>query len=321
MSPKTKRTYEGGVIEISHAGRWVVTPVRAWRYRGTSSYQDIAIGDVDFMGTCLFLDGWMQLAEADEYVYHEHLVLPPLLAHPQPSQVLILGGGDGLAAREALRHAQVAQVTLVDLDEDVVNACRVHLAHLQEGALDDPRLDIYIADARDILQHPETQYDVILVDLVDLMPATLGLFEDVFAHIHAALKPGGVVVTHGPDPGPPQYEGLLAVAFMRQSFKHVVWYKGFITSFGETWTFVMGSNEVDFTALSPEQWRKRMEHWRGTPRSLVPEALPAMFLHPKSTEDIIAQMVAGTFPRPTTEWHAVVLSGQQMKRLQELTEQ
>ncbi len=319
MSPIHKPVYQGAVIETSHGGRWVVTPIRTWRYRGTSPYQTIAIGDADVLGTCLFLDGWMQLAEADEYIYHEHLVLPALLAHPHPEHVLILGGGDGLAARELFRHDQVDHVTLVDLDDVVVQVCRKYLAHMQEGVLDNPRLSLRIEDARDYLRNTSEHFDVIVVDLVDLMPETLHLFERVFDAIPGVLDKGGIVVTHGPDPGPPQYEGLLAITFLRQRFSHTVWYKGFITSFGETWTFAMGSNDIDFKRIQPEVWQEHAAHLRQRPRSLVPEALPALFLHPPSEEEIVQRFLTGELSGPHEQWQTRILDEEKMAQLGKLT--
>ena len=312
--------YDGGVIESTHSGRWVITPVRHWRYRGRSPYQVIDVGDVDYLGTCLFLDGWMQLAAVDEYVYHEHLVLPALLAHERPERVLILGGGDGLAAREVLRHAAVRQVIMVDLDAEVVRVCREHLADLQRGALDDPRVHVIIGDARDFLRNHSEGFDVVIVDLVDLMPDTVPLFEDVFAHVRRVLRPGGLVVSHGPDPGPPLHEGLFMVAFMKDRFPHVAWYKAFITSFGETWTFVIASDEVDVRDIGASQWQAATQHLDAPPRSFVAEAMPAAFLLTREEEAILERIwrqEPGATP-PLGEWEATAFDGATMERLQEL---
>ncbi len=312
--PERSSEYDGGVIESAHLGRWFVTPVRRWRFRATSPYQDIAIGDVPYLGTCLFLDGWLQLAAADEYVYHEHLVVPALLAHPAPERVLILGGGDGLAAREVLRHARVRRVVMVDLDAMVVDACRRHLAHLQEGAFDDPRLQVIIGDARDFLRNPDTGFDVIIVDLVDLMPETRALFTEVFDGIDQALNEGGIVVSHAPDPGPPLYEGLYMVTFLRERFAHVAWYTAFISSFGETWTFGLASHDVDIAGLPAQTWEARAAALPRPPRSLVPQALPSRFLHPREVEERLERLASGRAEAvpPLSPWQARVVDKEKM---------
>ena len=318
MPRVSEQSYAGGILEVSYAGRWVITPVREWRYRGVSPYQQIDIGEVPYLGTALFLDGWLQLAEADEYIYHEHLVLPALLAHPAPRRVLILGGGDGLAAREVWRRPDVEHLTLVDLDAQVVEACRTHLAHLQQGALDDPRLHLVIGDARDFLREATQPFDVILVDLIDLMPDTVPLFEDVFQHVKQALHPQGLVVVHAPDPGPPLYEGLFMVAFMRRYFPHVVWYKAFISSFGETWSFAIGSFQQRPDLLTADEWKKRGERLTTPPRSFVPYALPGYFLHPEAEEERINAILSGDFTPSLEEWPAVLLSADEMEQLTQL---
>ncbi len=319
LSPHRKGVYAGGVIESAHSGRWFVTPVRTWRYRGQSPYQDIAIGDVDYLGRCLFLDGWIQLAAVDEFVYHEHLVLPALLAHERPERVLILGGGDGLAAREALRDPSVRQIVMVDLDAMVVAACRTHLKELQAGALDDPRVQVIIGDARDFLRNPGARFDVIIVDLIDLTPDTVPLFEDVFAHVRAALRPGGIVVTHGPDPGPPLYEGLRMVAFLRPRFQHVGWYTAYITSFGETWTFGLASNDVRVEALSAEVWAQRGKRLSSPPRSFVPRAMPARFLHTQAEEEMLEHICRGDQQAPPlSRWQSTVIDGDAMDHIRKV---
>lgn len=318
--PERGPRYDGGVVETMHHGRWVITGVSSWHYRATSPYQEIAIGEVPYMGTCLFLDGWLQLAAVDEFIYHEHLVIPALLAHPNPKRVLILGGGDGLAAREALRHVHVQHVIMVDLDAMVVSACRQYLHHLQEGAFNDPRLTIIVGDARDFLRNPGPPFDVVIVDLVDLMGTTRDLFEEVFDNLGNVINEHSIVVSHGPDPGPPLYEGLHLVDFLRRRFAHVVWFTAFITSFGETWTFGLASNGVDFAALSPETWHQRAQRLARTPRSLVPRALPARFLHTQEEEEILARLAQGhpDAPPPLPTWDAKIVDGERLIRLFDL---
>ena len=319
LSPRRNRSYAGGVIESAHSGRWFVTPVRTWRYRGRSPYQDIAIGDVEYLGRCLFLDGWIQLAAVDEFIYHEHLVLPALLAHEHPERVLILGGGDGLAARESLRDPNVRQVVMVDLDAMVVSACREHLHDLQAGALDDPRVQVIIGDARDFLRNPRARFDVIIVDLIDLTPDTVPLFEDVFAHVRAALRPGGIVVTHGPDPGPPLHEGLRMVAFLRERFQHVAWYTAYITSFGETWTFGLASDDVEIASLPAETWHIRGRRLTSPPRSFVPRAMSARFWHTEEEERMLDLICRdGENAPPLSRWQSTVVDGQTMDHIREI---
>lgn len=246
--------------------------------------------------------------------------MPALLAHPRPERVLILGGGDGLAAREALRHRGVRRVVMVDLDAMVVNACRQHLAHLQEGVFDDPRLQVIIGDARDFLRNPDAAFDVVIVDLVDLMPETRALFDEVFAGIDNVLREDGIVVSHAPDPGPPLFEGLHLVDYLRRRFRHVVWYTAFITSFGETWTFGLASHRVDIAALPAATWEARAAALTRPPRALVPRAMPARFLHSPEEEARLERMLRGepdAVP-PLIPWQAKVIDGETVAKVHQL---
>src|SRR5262245_12151486 len=113
--------------------------VRARIFSTQSPFQTIEILDTAGWGRVLALDGTFMVSEADEFFYHEMLVHPVLMTAPAPRRVLIIGGGDGGTAREVLRHPEVEQCVLVELDEAVVAACRSHLPVL--GAWDDPRLE------------------------------------------------------------------------------------------------------------------------------------------------------------------------------------
>ncbi len=309
-------SFVGAVAESGFPHRWVITFVDRWLYRGQSAFQQIDLGEAGPLGRCLFLDGWLQLAEADEHIYHEHLVLPALLAHPQPQRVLVLGGGDGLAVREVLRHRAVSRVTLVDIDAQVVTACREHLGDLQQGALDDPRVQVRIEDARHFLRQTDERFDVVLVDLVDFTPESLSLYADILEPLPRVLAPQGIVVGHGPDPGPPYHTGLYLVAFLAQRFAATAWYTGFLGSFGEPWTFALAATTPQWAELSGDAWQRRAEALTSPPRSFLPNNLPAMLRHPPEDEARIrrlAQQPITALPEPA--WHARVLHAEAARRL------
>jgi len=140
----------------------------------TTPYQNIAVTRFRDR-TRLFLDHSIQFDTADEYRYHEMLVHPVLAQAPRRDTVLILGGGDGMAAREVLKYADVAQVTLVDLDPRVPELFRDHaqLKHLNNNALSDPRVSIINQDAWTFAEKNSDVFDVIIIDLPD--PKNLSL--------------------------------------------------------------------------------------------------------------------------------------------------
>lgn len=132
----------------------------------TSKFQTVDVVDLEPFGRTLLIDGLIQSCQVDEYVYHESLVHPALLAHPCPKSVYIGGGGEGSTAREVLRHSTVERCVMVDIDEDVVKFCRENLPENSE-AFADSRLELVIDDAKAVLEQSPTGFDVIIMDLDD----------------------------------------------------------------------------------------------------------------------------------------------------------
>mmetsp|Transcript_9443 Transcript_9443/g.57616 ORF Transcript_9443/g.57616 Transcript_9443/m.57616 type:complete len:333 (-) Transcript_9443:332-1330(-) len=145
--------------------KWMYT-VDNILHKEKSKFQDVELIESGPFGKVLLLDGKLQSAEADEFVYHESLVHPALLHHPNPKKVFIMGGGEGSTAREVLLHKSVEKVVMVDIDEVVVQFCKKHLDANHE-AFEDPRLKIMISDARKELIESVEDFDVIIGDLAD----------------------------------------------------------------------------------------------------------------------------------------------------------
>ena len=131
----------------------------------------------------MWLDNVVNVTETDEFVYHEMIVHAPMNIHPNPTRVLIVGGGDGGAAREVLKHSGLTKFVMIDIDEVVVNACKRYLPSLNDGAFDDPRLELIIGDGIDyVMKAEDNSFDFIIVDSTDPTPDGCGevLFTDEF---------------------------------------------------------------------------------------------------------------------------------------------
>ena len=114
--------------------------------RKTTDLQELLIFENAILGRVLVLDGVIQTTEADEFIYHEMLSHVPILAHGCAQRVLVLGGGDGGMIEEVLKHDSVEKVVMVEVDRSVVNLCQEYLPTLSQGAFDDPRLELVLAD-------------------------------------------------------------------------------------------------------------------------------------------------------------------------------
>ncbi|TVQ33548.1 MAG: polyamine aminopropyltransferase [Geminicoccaceae bacterium] len=163
--------------------------------------QHLVLFEHDLFGQVLLLDGATQVTTADEHVYHEMMAHVPILAHGAVRDVLIVGGGDGGLARRVLEHAAVERLTQVEIDPDVVRFARAHLQPIHQGAFDDPRMDLVIADGLVFARETERRFDLVLVDSTDPVGPAAALIEEPFYRdLQRCLKPGGIVVTQSSVP-------------------------------------------------------------------------------------------------------------------------
>lgn len=174
-------------------------------YDSNTDHQRIKVFQNGTFGRVLTLDDVVQTTEGDNYIYHEMLTHVPILAHGAAKRVLIIGGGDGGMAREVLKHASVEHVTMVEIDAGVVEFSKEYLPMLSDGAFDDPRLNLVIADGAVYMKETADKFDVIIVDSTDPIGPGEVLFTDTFyGHAKRALTPGGILVTQN---GVPFHQG------------------------------------------------------------------------------------------------------------------
>lgn len=161
-----------------------------------TDHQHLIIFHNAAFGRVMVLDGVVQTTEKDEFIYHEMLAHVPILAHGTASRVLVIGGGDGGMLREVLRHRQITNVTLVEIDQKVIDMCRTYLPSHSNGAYDDPRVTVVIDDGLNFVQSTRETFDVIISDSTDPIGPGETLFKEAFyAGCQRCLTPGGVLVT------------------------------------------------------------------------------------------------------------------------------
>ena len=148
-------------------------------FDAVSPYQHIQVAVSPLFGRMLILDDAVQTTEGDEYIYHEMLAHLPLVSHPRPKRVLIIGGGDGGTLEEVLKHP-VEQATMVEIDRAVVDVSRAYLPGIAGAAFDDPRARLLIADGIAVVRETDERFDVVLVDSTDPKGAAEALFGEAF---------------------------------------------------------------------------------------------------------------------------------------------
>ncbi|NNF92799.1 MAG: polyamine aminopropyltransferase, partial [Boseongicola sp.] len=165
-------------------------------YDSETAHQRIRVFQNDTFGRVLTLDDVVQTTERDNFIYHEMMAHVPIIAHGQATRALIIGGGDGGMAREVLKHRSIGHVTMVEIDAGVVDFSKEYLPMLSDGAFDDPRLDLVIADGARFIRETSGGFDVIIVDSTDPIGPGEVLFTDTFyGHAQKALAQGGILVT------------------------------------------------------------------------------------------------------------------------------
>ncbi|MEM1209067.1 MAG: polyamine aminopropyltransferase [Planctomycetota bacterium] len=242
-------------------------------------YQRIEVWQTAHFGRLLALDGAVQLVESMEFAYHEALVHPAMTLHPDPKRVLIVGGGDGGAAREALRHPSVTHVDLVDIDAELVAACRDLLPSVNGGCFDDPRLHLHCTDGAAFLGPDAEPYDVILTDFTDPVGPAESVYEPAFFRsLLGALAPGGRVAM--------QCESAILLPDWHRQVRDVVGgvfpaarlYHQYLQMYGGLWSFALCGRAEDDLTLEEDALKGRLKRrGLGSLRLYGPGSHRAMF--------------------------------------------
>jgi spermidine synthase len=237
-------------LTMLHSIREVIC---SWR----TEFQSVEIVDTGSFGICLVLDGKIQSSEKDEFVYHEALVHPAMLTHPNPEKVFIAGGGEGATLREVLAHIAVQKAVMVDIDEEVVDICRRFLPSFHKNSFDDPRAELHFADARKYLEECRDTFDVIIIDLADPLaqgPSRLLYTREFYQVVRRKLARDGIMCAQAESANWTELQNFAAIASTLESvFPIARPYQTHIPSFIGLWGFVCASESLDPTALTSEE--------------------------------------------------------------------
>jgi spermidine synthase len=195
-------------------------------------------------GKALILDGLLQLHTPDEFIYHEMLVHFPMIHHPHPERVLVLGGGDGFLLREILKYSSVKEVVLVDIDERVVELCKEHFAKENRRSFEDERVNVIIDDALNFAEKDSGGFDVLIMDLVEPYGIGEKLYtKESIAGFSALLKEDGIFATHCEDAMGNNHIGLKIFALLSNMFPYSKPAFSYLRSFDGLWTYAVHSKQ------------------------------------------------------------------------------
>ncbi len=219
-----------------------------------SAYQCVEIHESDSFGRLMVLDGSFMVSERDEFFYHENLVHVPACTHPRPVSALIIGGGDGGAAEELLKHACIRQVTLVEIDPAVIDVARTYLHSVHRGVINEegghPNLRVRIGDGLQYVQNSSDRYDLIILDLTDPGgPSTPLYTADFYQACAARLNPGGILGLHVASPFAHPDRIVATLTALRSGFEIVRPYMVTVPLSGGPWMMACASNTLDPATL------------------------------------------------------------------------
>jgi len=231
-------------------------------YSGQTKFQSIEIIRSGSFGKCLVLDGKIQSSEVDEFIYHEALVQPAMVTHPCPETVFIAGGGEGATLREVLSHNTVKRAVMIDIDEEVIAACKRFLPNYSQGFFEDKRTELQHVDARDYLAKCGEQFDIIIIDLPEPLeegPAYLLYTQEFYQLVRDRLTANGIISVQAGSAAWTELLNFTAVNnTLKSIFPIVCPYQVDVPSFGGPWGFCLASLNLNPVLLSATEIDERI---------------------------------------------------------------
>jgi spermidine synthase len=211
-------------------------------FDGESEFQKISIFETEALGKMLVIDGCVMLTDADEFVYHEMISHIPVCMHSGPKRVVVIGGGDGGTVRELLKHSEIEEIVLCEIDGMVVEQSRKWFPKVACG-LDDPRVTVRIGDGVAYMAEQENSVDLAIIDSTDPIGPGEGLFSrEFYKSVARALKPDGLMVAQSESPWYKPEVLQRIFKNIRGGFPHIRPYLGTIPTYPRgTWSWTMAS--------------------------------------------------------------------------------
>jgi spermidine synthase len=231
-------------------------------YHAQSPYQTVDVVETQAYGRLLLLDGAVMTTDKDEFVYHEMISHVPMLLHPNPKRVLVIGGGDGGTVRELVRHPEVESVILCEIDGLVVDACRQYFPKIA-SALDHPKVTVKIGDGVAYMANEAKDFDLIIVDSTDPIGPGEGLFtHEFYTNVFNALNPDGIMVAQTESPFLHPHIIQKVYGMYQQIFPVVRMYTGHVPTYPSgfwTWAFCSKSIVPEQVDISQSSRAKAIE--------------------------------------------------------------
>ena len=299
MRYKTKTILHSVIVKISEQ------KILEYFY---SEFNHIEIIKTKSFGKILILDDEIQFAELDEFIYHEMFCFPSLFSHPNPKRVLIIGGGDLLLAKQILKCPFIDAVDLIELDSYVTKLCNKRFKHLLGETYRNPKLHIKFQDGYQFIKETDNAYDIIYIDLPDKKKNCEFAREDKFYEdIKRILNHFGILAAQTGNGSCFYYSKKTkrirknlsiknpksCVEYFKifsRNFTIPFQYSQYIPSFFGSWSFTLGSDDIDFKEVNQEHISSRYSTLDRKSVYYSPEYHKSIKYQPKIIEDLLSSV-------------------------------
>lgn len=204
----------------------------------------------------LLLDGYIQVGEEGDFFYHEPMSHLPLLAHSNPKNILIVGGGDGGIAKEVLRHNCVQSVHLCEIDTLSIDMSKKYFPNIHENCWDDPKFSLFLEDGKTFIQKQQKKYDVVISDMTDPFGPSAQLYTQEFFQMvkeSFAESSKGIFCMHAETPITRSALFASILKTLESKFCYVIPFYVYIQMYGTMFCIAVSSDDPDICNISSQQ--------------------------------------------------------------------
>ncbi len=231
--------------------------------KAATKYQKIELVQTDEFGKVLLLDDITQVAEKNDFMYHEPMVHPALICHPKPENILVIGGGDGGILREVLKYPVVKRVELAELDDGVVKFSKKYLGTVHDNCFDDPRVNVNIVDGRKFTEEHPGEFDVVIMDMTDPFgPSKLLYTKEFYRIIKKSFRNrAGMFVMHSESPVSRPLAFSSIYHTLSSVFENVNPLYMYIQMYAVLWSVCVASEQTDISAVKASVLQKKIARY------------------------------------------------------------
>ncbi len=232
-------------------------------YKKKTEYQNILIIKNNKIGNTLILDNIIQTTEFDEFIYHEMISIIPIISHPNPKKILIIGGGDGGCLKQIVKFKKIKSITLVEIDKKIIYCSQKYLFKIHKNSFFDSRVNILYKDGINFLKKNNTKFDIIIIDGTDPVGPGKKLFTKKFyLNCKKSLHNNGIIVTQS---GTILQEKQIIKNLnnIKEVFNYSGLYQATVpTYYGGNIFFIWASQNIDLKKTNINELKKKIKSYK-----------------------------------------------------------